>query len=122
MLKKRKRAKKAKVDTPVEELDEEESLVHYSSVLIEETNSRMKLVLEVMQVMSYRVDRLGQAVQANTERLDRIESRVGTLESAFRGLKDDMLDMERRICSKLNRITERCESHDCRINALEAGH
>ena len=90
---KKGRGREAKVNTPIEELDQKETLMHYNAVLIEEQNSKFQLVLERMDALSEQVDR-------------KIEA-----------LRDDMLDMERRICSKINRITER---HECRLATLEA--
>ena len=127
MKKKNRRAKEARADTPVKELTEKETLVHYNSVLAEDLNSKMQLVLECVQAMTQRFESVesrldsienrlsivGQVVQANSQRLS-------TVEHALRALKEDMLDMERRICSKINRIAERCESHECRLTTLEA--
>lgn len=106
MVKKKGSAKEAKVNTPIQNLDQKETLMHYNAVLIEEQNSKFQIVLE-------RMDVLAAEVRENSKRLT-------TVEHAIRGLKDDMIDMERRICSKINRITDRCERHECRLNALEA--
>jgi hypothetical protein len=88
---------------------------------MEEQNSKFQLVLERLDVLSGKVDGLTDRVDGLTDRVDRVEGRLTTLELAFRGLKDDMIDMERRICSKINRLIERDDSHECRLAALEAG-
>ena len=93
------RPDKARKDTPLEELDQKETLMHYNAVIVEELRSNMQLVLE--------------CVRSNSQRL-------AIVEQAIHALKEDMLDMERRICSKINRMTERCQSHESRIGALEA--
>jgi len=138
MPKRKGRPEKAKKDTPIEELDQEETLVHYNAVIVEELRSNMQLVLECVQANSQRLDSietcltaLEQAVQANTQRLDSIETcltaleqavqantqRLALVEQAIHVLKEDMLDMERRICSKINRIAERCDGFEARIGA-----
>jgi len=109
-----------KIHTPVKELNEGDTIVHYNAVLIEDLNSKMQLVLECVQVMAERMEKLENRMEKLENRMDGLEGRVSTLEFAVRGLKDDMLDMERRICSKINRITERCQNHECRLGALEA--
>ncbi len=53
-------------------------------------------------------------------RFAKFEQRFDTLELGLRSLKDDMADMERRLSSKINRIAERCENHECRLGAIEA--
>ena len=131
MSKKKGRAKEARVNTPIEELDQKETLMHYNAVLMEEQKSMLKLVLERMDVLTDRFDGLTDRVDGLTDRVDRgfketnerferVESRLSTVELAFRGLKDDMIDMERRICSKINRVAERGDNHECRLSALEA--
>ncbi len=123
--------KKARVDTPVDKLNEKETLMHYNAVMMEDMNSKLQLVLEVVRSNSERlsiVEKSIRPIPAILERLSTLEvavrsnsERLSTFELVFRGLKDDMLDMERRICSKINRIVERCENHECRLTALEAG-
>ncbi len=113
MKKKNVRAKKARVDTPLEELNDKETLMHYNAVMMEEMNSKLQLVLEVVRSNSERLSTV-------ENHLVGVENRLSTIELAFRGLKDDMLDMERRLSSKINRITERCGNHECRLTALEA--
>ncbi|MFA4973782.1 MAG: hypothetical protein WC683_14315 [bacterium] len=120
MLKKKARAKEARVDTPVEELNQKETLMHYNAVLIEDQNSKFRLVLERMDVLTTEVRENSRDMKALRTSHDESNMRLSNLELVFRGLKDDILDMERRICSKINRITERCEKHDCRLTALEA--
>ncbi|MFA4874601.1 MAG: hypothetical protein WC956_00235 [bacterium] len=126
MAKKKGVEKVARLDTPVEDLDEKETLMHYNAVLIEELNSKIQLILECVKASS---DELGGRISSlesriiNLEtRVTNLENRISTLELAFRNLKDDMLDMERRICSKINRVAERCENYECRLVALESGH
>ncbi len=144
---KKGRAKEAKVNTPLEELSTKETLAHYNAVLMEEQNSKFALVLERLDVISgkfdalaervddlthrvdvltervdaltYRVDVLTERVDVLTVRVDKIEGRLSTLEFAFRGLKDDMVDMEQRLSSKLNRLIARSDNHECRISAIE---
>ena len=145
MAKKKGRDAEAKVNTPVQDLDQKETLMHYNAVLMEEQKSMLKLVLERMDVLTDRFDGLTDRVDGLTDRVDgltdrvdgltdrvdrgfketnerfeRVESRLSTMELAFRGLKDDMIDMERRICSKINRVAERGDNHECRLSALEA--
>ena len=123
-----------KIHTPVKELNEGDTIVHYNAVLIEDLNSKMQLVLECVQVMAERMDKLESRMEKLESRMEKLENRmeklenrmdglegrVSTVEFAVRGLKDDTLDMERRICSKINRITERCQNHERRFDALEA--
>lgn len=107
MSKKKGRPTEARVNTPIEELNTKETIMHYNAVLIEEQNSKFQLVLERIDVLSDKVDKFG--------------NRLTTVEQTIRGLKDDMIDMERRICSKINRLIERDDNHECRLAALEAG-
>lgn len=95
-----KKRSEGRVDTPIDELGEKETIMHYNSVMIEELNSKMQLVLE--------------CVQASTKQLDdKIESVRSELLN-----KMEMLRLE--FCSKFNRTTERFEDHERRITALEA--
>lgn len=87
------------MNTPIQNLEQKETMAHYNAVMLEDLHSKMDLLLE--------------GFQANSERLTAVEN-------GLRSLSEDMIDMERRICSKINRITERCERHDCRLDALEA--
>lgn len=115
-------------DTPIDELDQEGSLMHYNAVMLEEMNSRLKLVLEFVtalseqvQQLSERVEQLAEQMKAQFEqvnqRMDRLEQRMDLLEIAQQGLRNDMLDMEQRICSKINRLAE---GHERRFAALES--
>lgn len=114
MSKKKGRAKEARVNTPIGELDQKETLMHYNAVLSEEIRSKLDLVLE--SVEESRRETNGK-IDSLREYVDR---RFSTIELAFRGLKDDSIDMERRICSKLNRVIERTDNHEYRLTALEA--
>ncbi len=134
MTRKIRRAKGARMDTPVEQLGEKETLVHYNAVLLEDLKSTLQLVLEAVQANADRITSLEQAVRANTDRITSLEQavrantdRITTLENAVRGLKDDLLDMdrrmtdmERRICSRIDLIAERCDGYDRRFATLEA--
>lgn len=127
MPKRKGRAKEAKVDTPIQDLDQKETIMHYNAVLIEEQNSKFQLVLERLEAVIDKVDGLAVDVRKNGEDVRELKTshdvsnkRLSTLEHAFRCLKDDILDMERRICSKINHIAEHCERHECRLTAIEA--
>jgi hypothetical protein len=124
MPKKKGRPDKARKDTPLEELDQKETLVHYNSVIVEELRSNMQLVLECVQANSQRLSAIEQIVQGNSQRLSALEQavkansqRLDVVERAIHALKEDVLDMERRICSKINRIAERCDGFEGRIGA-----
>ena len=98
-----KKSGKGRIDTPIDELEEKETIMHYNAVMIEELNSKIQLVLE--------------CVQASTKQLDdKIESKVESLRTELLN-KIEILRLEFRF--KFDRITERCESHDCRLTALE---
>ncbi len=132
MQKKKGDANNARQDSPVKELDEKETLMHYNAVLIEELNSKMQLVLELVKASHEETGRRFASMEEKFERRfatlelalrsfkDETDKRFSAQELGFRGLKDDMADMERRICSKINRIAERCDNHECRLGALEA--
>jgi len=129
---KKVKTKEARVDTPIEELTQKETLMHYNAVLIEEQNSRFKLVMEGLEVLSGKFDALNESVDRRIGALDHkidvlsesVDRKIGNLSEKvdlkIGCLRDDMLDMERRICSKLNRLIERSDNHEYRISALEA--
>ncbi len=129
MKKKKDRAKKAQVDTPLDKLDEKETIMHYNAVLIEALRSEMKLVLERVDALDTKFEskidtfknELASKIDFVKDALEcKFERHFSTLESAIRGLKGDMLDMEQRLSSKINRIIDRCENHECRLTTLEA--
>lgn len=114
MSKKKGRAEEARVNTLIEELNTKETIMHYNAVLLEEQNSKFQLVLERMDALSEQVDRKIQAIDHKIEILsEKVDRKI-------EALRDDMLDMERRICSKINRLIERGDNHECRIAAIEA--
>ncbi len=110
--------------------------MHYNAVLIEDLNSKIQLILEGIECVKASNEELGRRISGLENRISgletrvtsletrvtNLENRISTLELAFRSLKDDILDMERRICSKINRVAERCENYECRLVALESGH
>jgi|GEM_PF-6718520 len=83
-----------KVDTRVEELKGEETLAHYNSVMLEDINSKMDLVLESVADFKRELSELNAKIDQVYDRLDR---RFTTLELAFRALKEEMTGIERRL-------------------------
>lgn len=105
---KKGRGREAKVNTPIGELDQKETLMHYNAVLMEEQSSMIKLILERMDGLREQVDQKTDSLRVKIDAFrSHTEKRFSVIEHAVRGLKDDMIDMERRICSKLNRVAER---------------
>ncbi|MFA4875256.1 MAG: hypothetical protein WC840_03450 [Candidatus Peribacteraceae bacterium] len=125
-------------DTPVGELGQKETLMHYNAVLIEDLTSKMQLVIESMQAMGSRIDTQFEDMESRINaRFKDMESRINiqfrdiearfgdlrkymdnrflTLEGALRGVKGDILILD----SKFDRLCPRIDNHDQRIAALE---
>ena len=113
------------MNTPVEELDTKETIMHYNAVLLEEQNSKFQLVMERMDALDVNVNKKIQTLSKQVDqKILALDHKIDVFGEKFdrkiEVLRDDLLDMERRICSKINRITDRCERQECRMAALEA--
>ncbi len=84
---------KGRVDTPISELGEKDTIMHYNAVLIEELNSKMQLVIESMQATA---------------------KQLGDKMDAMRAELIDKMEMVRLELRSMIR------HHDCRLTALEA--
>ena len=76
--------KGAEKDAPVGKLDKKESLMHYNAVLIEELDSRMRLVLECVKASAEETARRFTLLEK------KLDQRTSTLELGFPSLKDEM--------------------------------
>ncbi len=110
--KKRAPVAEARADTPVDELGEKETLMHYNAVLLEDLKSKMELIIEWMQAIELRFNVTFEAID---KRFDAIDARFLTLEAAVRGLKGDIMILD----AKFDRLVPRVDNHEHRISALE---
>lgn len=92
---------KGRIDTPLDQLGEKDTIMHYNAVLIEEMNGQMKLVLEYVAAIAMRLDSVDARLDAMEHRLDAmdahinarfdaLEARVGRLEVAVLEIRHEL--------------------------------
>ncbi len=109
--------KRSRIDTPIDELDARETMMHYNAVLMEDLRSKMDLVLEnaedATRGLSQKIDSLRchmdqrfmlveKAIRCNKDEIERLRGCMGIVEV------------------KLDRLAKRYDAHEGRIELLEA--
>jgi chromosome segregation ATPase len=115
-----KKKRKATKSTPVKDLNEEESLMHYNAVMAEELRSQMKLLMETvdgrMSTFEQKIDGLRNEMNA---RFEIVEAAIKVNGQRITNVEAEIQQMEGRLSKKIDTITKRIDNHEDRISPLE---
>lgn len=143
-----KRPGRARITTPLEALDEKDTIMHYNAVLIEDLRSGLKQVIEAVESLrvefrtemndfrrevNERFSTLELAVRRNSQEIAELRQEVAKLWQAvaeirqdiaelrqeMAGLRQEMHTMEGRLSERIDRHGPRLDDHERRIIALE---
>ncbi len=115
---------KGRIDTPTEELDEKDTIMHYNAVLLEELKSKMDFVIEFMTAS---VSQLNRKIDALDYKVDMMaiefDKKLLASEERLTRQFDAKLDaMEERLTARIDRIAIRLDDHEGRIATVESYH
>ena len=118
-----KERQKGLVDTPLEQLGEKETLMHYNAVLMEDIKSKFDLMIEGAESMRVEFDQRLTAIKADFDSLRiYMDRRFSMLEKALHSLKEDLIELEHRMNSRIDGVSDRCSKFDGRLTHLESVH
>ena len=86
------------IDTPVGELGEKDTIMHYNAVMLEEIKSKMELVIEYMATIKH------------------------GLEQKIEELRNEMNQRFDALNYKIDKIATRVDDHETRLVARESCH
>ncbi|MFA4873916.1 MAG: hypothetical protein WC956_06385 [bacterium] len=113
-----------RIDTPVGELSEKDTIMHYNAVLLEELKSKMDFVIEFMQAS---VSELNRKIDALNYKVDMMaiefDKKLQALEERLTRRFDVKLDaLEERLTARIDKIAVRLDDHEGRIATVESYH
>jgi hypothetical protein len=104
------------IDTPVGELGEKDTIMHYNAVMLEDLKSKMELVIEFMETV-------GSELKREIAQLDRkIEDLRAEMNLKFDALNFKIDKVEERLTLRIDKVAARLDDHDTRLVAIESCH
>jgi vacuolar-type H+-ATPase subunit I/STV1 len=116
MKKKQGHGKKARTDTPVEELSKKDTIEHYNAIMIEEIRSVVRAELEGMHSrMDSFEGRLESFRNEVNSRFDLVETAIKCNSQAIRELRNDMDRRFSEMSDKMDHVIDRVDVHEERL-------
>lgn len=119
--------KKAKIRTEIKDLNREDTIEHYNAVLLEQIDSKMSTVIEVMEATKTELKRdmnnlekkLTQDNELIKGALRDLAGRQIATDKKVDILTSEMHEVETRLTGKIDKIGEKVDNHEGRIVNLE---
>jgi hypothetical protein len=109
MKKKQGHGKKARTDTPVEELSKKDTIEHYNAIMIEELNSKIDIVIDGLEATKRELR--GEISAFRTE----VNNRFDMVEAAIKCNADGIRELK----TILDRTIIRVDDHEERLERVE---
>jgi hypothetical protein len=125
----RPRGESKPVDTPVGELGEKDTIMHYNAVMLEDLKSKMDFIIEYMETMRREFDlkidalrdEMNQKFDALNYKIDKVEERLNRrIDDVEARLNRRIDDVEARLTLRIDKIAVHLDAHESRFAALES--